>query len=183
MLEGGHPLREKLTLFWHNHFATSYAKVRTHEAHVRAERHASQARARQVPAVPARHEQGHGDARLARLEPQREGRPERELRPRSDGTLLARRRQLHREGHPGSGPRVHRLAPRRRQVTKFENNRALHDDGEKTFFGKTGNWTGDDIVRHLLRSAGLCASSSSASSTRFLVSETRAAEGACSIRS
>ena len=29
MLEGGHPLREKLTLFWHNHFATSYAKVRS----------------------------------------------------------------------------------------------------------------------------------------------------------
>ena len=28
MLQGGHPLREKLTLFWHNHFATSYAKVR-----------------------------------------------------------------------------------------------------------------------------------------------------------
>src|SRR5581483_8031663 len=29
MIEGGHPLREKLTLFWHNHFATSYAKVRS----------------------------------------------------------------------------------------------------------------------------------------------------------
>jgi uncharacterized protein (DUF1800 family) len=28
MLYGGHPLREKLTLFWHNHFATSVAKVR-----------------------------------------------------------------------------------------------------------------------------------------------------------
>src|SRR5579884_4000592 len=28
MLQGGHPLREKLTLFWHNHFATSLAKVR-----------------------------------------------------------------------------------------------------------------------------------------------------------
>lgn len=27
MLHGGHPLREKLTLFWHNHFATSNAKV------------------------------------------------------------------------------------------------------------------------------------------------------------
>jgi len=27
MLHGGHPLREKLTLFWHNHFATSDAKV------------------------------------------------------------------------------------------------------------------------------------------------------------
>jgi uncharacterized protein (DUF1800 family) len=29
MLHGGHPLREKLTLFWHNHFATSDAKVRS----------------------------------------------------------------------------------------------------------------------------------------------------------
>jgi uncharacterized protein (DUF1800 family) len=27
MLHGGHPLREKLVLFWHNHFATSIAKV------------------------------------------------------------------------------------------------------------------------------------------------------------
>ena len=27
MLRAGHPLREKLTLFWHNHFATSIAKV------------------------------------------------------------------------------------------------------------------------------------------------------------
>jgi uncharacterized protein (DUF1800 family) len=27
MLNGGHPLREKLTLFWHNHFATSITKV------------------------------------------------------------------------------------------------------------------------------------------------------------
>jgi hypothetical protein len=27
MLQSGHPLREKLTLFWHNHFATSLTKV------------------------------------------------------------------------------------------------------------------------------------------------------------
>jgi hypothetical protein len=27
MLHGGHPLREKMTLFWHNHFATSLVKV------------------------------------------------------------------------------------------------------------------------------------------------------------
>src|SRR6516164_465440 len=27
ILQGGHPLREKLILFWHNHFATSIAKV------------------------------------------------------------------------------------------------------------------------------------------------------------
>jgi uncharacterized protein (DUF1800 family) len=29
MLNSGHPLREKMTLFWHNHFATSNAKVRS----------------------------------------------------------------------------------------------------------------------------------------------------------
>src|SRR5262249_6353360 len=29
MLQGGHPLREKLTLFWHNHFATSINKVQS----------------------------------------------------------------------------------------------------------------------------------------------------------
>src|SRR5205809_50208 len=44
MIEGGHPLREKLTLFWHNHFATSYAKVRstklTYEQTVVLRRHA-----------------------------------------------------------------------------------------------------------------------------------------------
>src|SRR5262245_37650591 len=28
MLQGGHPLREKMTLFWHNHFATSIVKVK-----------------------------------------------------------------------------------------------------------------------------------------------------------
>jgi hypothetical protein len=28
MIQGAHPLREKMTLFWHNHFATSIAKVR-----------------------------------------------------------------------------------------------------------------------------------------------------------
>src|SRR5271165_3985570 len=29
MLHSGHPLREKLTLFWHNHFATSVSKVQS----------------------------------------------------------------------------------------------------------------------------------------------------------
>ena len=29
MLHGSHPLREKMTLFWHNHFATSIIKVQT----------------------------------------------------------------------------------------------------------------------------------------------------------
>src|SRR5438309_249682 len=35
MLHSGHPLREKMTLFWHNHFATSIAKVRDAELMMR----------------------------------------------------------------------------------------------------------------------------------------------------
>src|SRR5262249_37627222 len=31
MFQGGHPLREKMTLFWHNHFATSMVKVQSPE--------------------------------------------------------------------------------------------------------------------------------------------------------
>ena len=54
MLNGGHPLREKMTLFWHNHFATSIAKVRTHDADVQPERAAAPARPGQVRPVPAR---------------------------------------------------------------------------------------------------------------------------------
>ncbi len=30
---------------------------------------------------------------------------------------------------------------------KFENKPRLHDDGEKTVLGKTGKWTGADVVR------------------------------------
>jgi hypothetical protein len=44
MLESGHPLREKLSLFWHIHFATSYAKVRStklmYEQNVTIRKHA-----------------------------------------------------------------------------------------------------------------------------------------------
>ena len=54
MLYTAHPLREKLTLFWHNHFATSIAKVQPADADVRPEQAAAQARAGQVSAVPAR---------------------------------------------------------------------------------------------------------------------------------
>ena len=147
MLEGGHPLREKLTLFWHNHFATSNAKVRTHELmfeqNVTLRKHAL------GNFRPFLLDMSKDPAMLVWLDSnqQREGQAERELRPRGDGTVLARRRQLHREGHPGGGPRVHRLAPRRRGAARSRTTRVLHDDGEKTVLGKTGNWNGDDVVR------------------------------------
>ena len=53
LIDGIEPAREKLTLFWHNHFATSIAKVNDSPLDVRPERPAPQARAGQVPPVAA----------------------------------------------------------------------------------------------------------------------------------
>jgi hypothetical protein len=57
------------------------------------------------------------------------------------------------------------------EVTKFEFNRALHDDGEKTVFGKTGRWTGEDVVR-LCCEQPACARFIAGKLYAFLVSET-----------
>ncbi len=68
MLQGGHPLREKLTLFWHNHFATSLAKVQQPGPDVPAEWPAAPARSRQVRPVFASDQPRWGHAGLAGLQ-------------------------------------------------------------------------------------------------------------------
>ena len=79
MVEGGHPLREKLTLFWHNHFATSYAKIRETKLMF-----AQNVTLRKYALGKFRFflemSKDPGDASVARREPEREGRTERELR-------------------------------------------------------------------------------------------------------
>ena len=71
---------------------------------------------------------------------------ERKLRARADGALHARRRQLHRERRSRVGARLDRMARRSARRYALSSIRALHDDGRKTFLGRTGNFTGDDIV-------------------------------------
>ena len=83
---------------------------------VRPERAAAQPCPGQVRPVAAGDEPGRGHAGLARLQQQRQGQAQRELRPRADGALQPGRRQLHREGRPRGRPRLHRLADRRRRV-------------------------------------------------------------------
>ncbi len=74
------PLQEKLTLFWHGHFATANYKVADmllmyrQNALFRANATGELPRPRAVDVVAA------GDAHLARQRPQREGQAERELR-------------------------------------------------------------------------------------------------------
>ena len=116
MIHTSHPLRERMTLFWHNHFATSILKVRQPALMAQQNVLIRTARPRQVRAVPPGDEPRPGHADLARLQQQRPGPAERELRPRADGAVLPRRRPLHRVRRPRGRPRLHRLAHRRAEV-------------------------------------------------------------------
>ena len=83
-------------------------------AHVRAERHAARARARQLRDAAARGVEGTRDAHLPRRRAEPAWPAQRELRARGDGALHAGRRAVHRAGHQGGGARVHRLERRPR---------------------------------------------------------------------
>ncbi len=87
MVHTNRPLQEKMTLFWHNHFATGYTKIagltNTAEAtrymaakasedparRARPDRDAARQRARQLPRHPREHRERHRDAVLARWLP------------------------------------------------------------------------------------------------------------------
>ena len=66
MLFGGDPLRERLTLFWHGHFATSLTKVDSVNCSVRAGRKAPAAREGRVRPTARNDDRRRGHARLAR---------------------------------------------------------------------------------------------------------------------
>ena len=91
MLMSGHPLREKLSLFWHNHFSTSLAKVRStqlmYDQNLTIRKHAlSHFR-------PFLLDMSKDAAMLVWLDSNQNLKgAERELRSRGDGTLLAGRR-------------------------------------------------------------------------------------------
>jgi uncharacterized protein (DUF1800 family) len=81
------PLQEKLTLFWHGHFATSMEKVKLRLLHVPAERNLPRPRG-----GPLAHPGGGGGARsrhadLLGQRPEPGWPAQREFRPRADGAV------------------------------------------------------------------------------------------------
>ena len=112
MLHGPRPLQEKMTLFWHNHFADLLRQGRGRAVDVRAEPDLSESRDGALRRPPARRLARPGDAHLARQREQRQGLPQRELRPRGHGALHDGPRQLHATGHHGIGQGLHRMDDR-----------------------------------------------------------------------
>src|SRR5947209_4589546 len=147
MLFGPDPLGEKLTLLWHDHFATANGKVR------------DPALMRQQNDTLRQHARG----TFAELM---------NASVREPALLLYLDAPANRKGHPnenlarelmelftlGVGHFTEAdVKEAARALTgwtvedgRFAEAAARHDDGDKTIFGKTGKWAGADLVRLLL---------------------------------
>ena len=110
-------LHEKMTLFWHDHFPSSYNVSDRPQLDGDPERDSSARTASGTSAPRLPGDARPGDARLPRRLPQPRREPERELRARGDGAVRARRRGPARraELHPGrrgpARPGAHGLRP------------------------------------------------------------------------
>ena len=175
MLESGHPLREKLTLFWHNHFATSYTKVRStklmFQQNLTLRRHAlgkfrpflldmSKDTAMLVWLDSNRNVKGAANENYAR--------EVMELFSLGVGNYTEKDVQEAARAFTG----WHHDA----EVTTFEDVPALHDDGEKTVLGQSGRFTGTDIVK-VCCDQKACAKFLVGKLYAFLVSETPPPKG------
>jgi uncharacterized protein (DUF1800 family) len=147
MLHSLQPTREKLALFWHNHFATSIAKVQ-------------------------RTQLMYGQNRLLRQHALGNFGPFLLEMSRDPAMLVWLDSNSNVKAHPnenyarevmelfslGVGNYTeHDVREAARAFTgwhtdgdQYEFNDKFHDFGEKTVLGQTGNWNGDDIVRILL---------------------------------
>ncbi len=147
MLQTPHPLHERMTLFWHGHFATSFAKVGSVELMYRQHQELR------------RHALGRFGDLLTAI-------------ARDPAMLIWLDAATNRRSHPNEnfarevmelfclGPGNYtendiREAARaftgwELRQKRFTFNRYQHDDGLKTVLGKTGRWSGDDVLTILL---------------------------------
>jgi hypothetical protein len=150
MLHSGHPLREKLTLFWHNHFATSIAKVQsTHEMFQQNKLLREHALGKFGPFLLAVSKDA---AMLHWLDSNSNiiGKPN-ENYAREIMELFSLGVGHYTEKDIREAARAFTGWHTDSDGFGFEFNPRLHDDGAKTVLSQTGNWNGDDVVRILLQ--------------------------------
>jgi uncharacterized protein (DUF1800 family) len=176
MLYTPHPLREKLTLFWHNHFATSNRKV--NNAGYMLGQYELMRRRAQGNFRTLLTEMSRDPAMMVWLDTvqSRRGAPNenyaRELMELFSLGIYNYRRPAERNYTEQDV----REAARAFTGWRIENGRAVyragdHDDTEKTVLGRRGRWGADDVVRICLEQES-AAYFVTAKLFRFLVSET-----------
>ena len=147
MLQSGHPLREKLTLFWHNHFATSLVKVQDPVLMFRQNSLLrTHALGRFGPLLQAISRDG---AMLVWLDSNSnvKGKPNEnyarelmELFSLGVGHYTEKDVREAARAFTGWGT----------DASGFAFDARLHDGGTKTVLGQTGAWDGGDVVRIVL---------------------------------
>jgi hypothetical protein len=147
MLHSGHPLREKLTLFWHNHFATSIAKVQNADLMFRQNcllrEHALGRFGPFLLAVSK------DPAMLVWLDSNSN------VKGKPNENYAREVMELFSLGVGNYTEKDIREAARaftgwHTDGTGFKFAAASHDDGTKTVLGRTGPWDGGDVVRIIL---------------------------------
>jgi uncharacterized protein (DUF1800 family) len=144
MLHTLHPLREKMTLFWHNHFVSSVAKVHRAELMYKQNRllrqHALGKFGSFLLAISK------DPAMLVYLDSNSnvKGRPN-ENYAREVMELFSLGVGNYTE--PDIREAARAFTGWHSDGDEFEFKAEAHDDGPKSIFGKTGNWNGDDVVR------------------------------------
>ncbi|HWG44897.1 MAG TPA: DUF1800 domain-containing protein [Gemmataceae bacterium] len=150
MLHSGHPLREKLTLFWHNHFATSIAKVHsTKEMFNQNKLLREHALGKFGPFLLAMSK----DAAMIHWLDSNSN-----IKGKANENYAREVMELFSLGVGHYQEKDIREAARAftgwhtdSDGFGFAFNARLHDDGVKTVLGQTGNWNGDDVVRIILK--------------------------------
>jgi uncharacterized protein (DUF1800 family) len=148
MLQSGHPLREKLTLFWHNHFATSIVKVQSTAAMFRQNcLLRSHALGRFAPLLQAVSRDG---AMLLWLDSNSN------VKAKPNENYARELMELFSLGVGHYTEKDIREAARaftgwRTDGVTFTFDTRFHDGGPKTFLGQTGAWDGGDVVRIILK--------------------------------
>jgi hypothetical protein len=178
MLEGKHPLREKLTLFWHNHFATSYAKVqRTQLMFEQNLLLRTYALGKFRPFLLA---MSRDTAMLKWLDSNQniKGAPNENFAREvmelfSLGVGHYTEKDIQEAARAFTG--WHTDSRIETDEDTFQFKPVLHDDGSKTVFGRTGNWNGDDIITFCCDRPD-CARFLVGKLYAFLISETRPPE-------
>jgi uncharacterized protein (DUF1800 family) len=156
MLFGGDPLRERLTLFWHGHFATSLTKVESVTA-LAAQVDTLRARAlggfagllEAIVADPAMLVWLDGGASRRERPNENFAREFLELFTLGQGAFSERDVREAARAFTGWVP-VGRLGMPGDSNPKFTFDDEDHDPGPKTFLGQTGCWKAADIVRIVL---------------------------------
>jgi hypothetical protein len=168
MLRSPHPLQEKITLFWHNHFATSFAKVGSARfmlgQYQLLRRHALgdfRALLREMASDPAM--LIWLDGRDSKKGNPNENYAREVMELFSLGVGHYTEKDIREAARAFTGWEI--------QGTKAVFNKNQHDAGEKTVLGQTGKWSADDVSRICLEQK-VAAPFLVGKLYRFLISET-----------